>query len=234
MVKTGKMKVFLLTIAMTFGLILSSNAFAGVIYKIDFTGQPNGSAESWLSSNGFEMKKDADDMKPRFKDGKFVVTTDDDDLGLFGKDLKSSPIKNAKRVRITWGVNKYPKGADWEKGVYREAISVVFFFGTKKADSGHWALPNVPYFISLFLGVKEQTGKKYLGNYYKKGGHYYCTPCGQPTGNTVITEFAIDTMFKKTFGKSKTPPITGITLEIDTRDTDGYSEAFIKKIELLD
>lgn len=210
------------------GVVFSSALYAqSPIYTLDFS-KASGDAEDWFENNGWELKSDADDMNPKFNGGKFTIKTDDDDLGLFTKQVN---IRNARRVRIEWGVTSYPKGADWEKGVYREAISFVMSFGKKKIASGASYVPDVPYFISLFLGEKEKEGKKYIGNYYKKGGHYYCIPCGNPAGTTIITEYEIPENFKKTFGQSSVPTITGIAFEIDVRDTDGKSAAFVKKIE---
>ena len=49
-----------------------------------------------------------------------------------GYCLKEVNIKNAKRVRIHWGVLIYPEGANWEKGVLREVVGLVITFGRKK------------------------------------------------------------------------------------------------------
>lgn len=130
-------------------------------------------------------------------------------------------------------MHQYPEGANWEKGVYREPIAVIISFGTKKIDSGSWAVPNMPYFIGLFLGNKESAGKGYKGNYYHKGGRYFCEPCQNAPGKTVTTEVELEQRFKQTFGESSMPPITGIAFEVDTRDTKGKSKAFIKAIEFL-
>ena len=221
------MNRFLLS-TLIFLFSLSPSTLFAQAWAVDFS-KATGSGQKWFKSNGFELQRDADDIKVNLKDGKMIFQVNEK-LGLFNKKLNLSGIT---KIKIRWGVNQFPQGAEWEKGVLREAISVVLSFGTKKIDSGSFAVPNVPYFISFFLGEKETEGKAYVGNYYKEGGRYFCSPCGAKKGTTVTTEIQIADLFKKEFGKSNVPNITGLALEIDTRDTEGNAEAFIESIELL-
>jgi len=211
-------------------LITASYASAEVVYTLDFTKQKDGSAFKWLESNGFNLKQDADEMILQFETGKLIIGTDDDINGVLIKEVK---INNAKQIRIEWGVIQYPSGADWEGGVLREAVGVIMTFGTKKIDSGSFVIPNIPYFINIFLGEKEIEGKAYVGKYFKKGGRYFCSPCRVPVGESVVTVFNFNDAFKKQFKLKTVPPITALAIEADTRDTKGISKAFIKKIELL-
>ena len=213
-----------------FFLIQTSFAAAEVVYSLDFSKMENGKAVKWLKANGFDLKRDASDMSLYFENGALVVDVKDDITGLICKKVN---IKGAKSVRIEWGVNIYPKGANWEKGVFREAIGLVITFGTKKIDSGSFYVPNMPYFIGLFLGESEKEGKAYTGNYYKKGGRYFCSPCGNPVNKTVVTQFNLNAKFKSQFKESVVPPITGIAFESDVSDTKGRSKAYIRKIEFL-
>lgn len=213
-------------------LFLSTSAlFASeTVYHIDFSGQKDGNAQSWLIKNGFELQNDADGIKACFENGRLVLEVDDDINGLFTKSLT---IKGASRIRIEWGVDRYLKGADWEKGEFREAIGIIISFGDEKISSGSFIIPDVPYFIGLFLGQYEIEGKAYLGNYYKKGGRFFCSPCRNQPGQTVVTEFNLSETFKREFRKSPVPYISAVSLEIDARGTNGRSRAFIKSISFL-
>lgn len=203
---------------------------AEVVYQLDFSKEPDGNALKWFKNNDFNLQRDADELISRFENGKLIIETRDDINGIFYKEVN---LKKAKRIRIEWGILQYPEGADWEKGVYREAIGVVITFGKKKISSGSFVVPNVPYFIGIFLGEHEPEGKAYTGNYYKKGGRYFCLPCNSPVGKTIITEFDLEKNFKEQFHLSTIPPITGLAIEADTRDTRGFSKAFLRKIEFL-
>jgi len=201
-----------------------------LVYKLDFSGRKNGSATDWFSENGFKLQNDGDEIKARFEEGMLVLEVDDDINGLITKEAR---IEGATKVRVEWGVNRYLKEANWEKGVLREAIGFIVSFGDEKISSGSFVVPNVPYFIVIFLGQHEIEGKAYLGKYYKKGGRYFCSPCGSEIGKTVVTEFDLAETFKSQFGKSTVPFISGFSFEVDARDTDGNSQVFIKSISFI-
>jgi hypothetical protein len=111
---------------------------------------------------------------------------------------------------------------------------VILTFGTKKFESGIFpGIKPSPYFLSPFIGLKEEEGKEYLGRYYKKGGRYYCIASGNRSGQTIITDFEVDDRFKRAFGESMTPPITSFALQMNTEDTQGGAKAFLRKIEFL-
>jgi len=203
---------------------------ADIVYRIDFTEQPDGNAFEWLKRNGFKLQNDADEINARFENGRLILEVDNDINGLFTKALD---IKGASTIRIEWGVDRYPSEANWERGILREAIGVVVAFGSEKISSGSFVVPDIPYFIGIFLGQHEIEGKAYLGNYYQKGGRYFCSPCGSRAAQSVITEFNLSETFKREFGKSTVPAISAITLEVDARDTDGRAKAFIKSVSFL-
>lgn len=220
-----KIASLLLVCLFSMGTILGE-----VVYQLDFTNINSDDAFKWFKKEGFEDRNDAEDLILKFENGALVIGTKKGVNGIFSKEVK---ITGATRIRIEWGVNRFPAGANWDNEAYREAIGVIVSFGNKKIDSGAFYIPNVPYFIGLFLGQHEEEGKAYTGNYYKKGGRYFCQPCRVKTGQTVVTEFALTDTFQKQFERSKVPPITAVSIEADTRDTQGNSEAFIKKIEFL-
>jgi hypothetical protein len=214
---------------------------AEVLYQLDFQ-TASGNVEKWFEKKGWEFKENIEDMNPRFENGSLVIEPDDDDLGAIVVQFKEKDFIRAKRVRIEWGVNQYSAGADWEgpkteSRNTREPISLMIFFGKEKLDSGSAFVPNLPYFISLFLGEKEKAGKVYYGNYWQKGGRYLCDPCDGSLNKTFITDVNIAENFQKFFGRPA-PPVTGLTIEIDAQDTEKrngrHSKAFIKKIEFFD
>lgn len=218
-------------------LTLTTALFADdkVIYAIDFTGQKDGSAISWLERQGFEFELDANKLNPRFENGALVISTTDKITGLFG--LKFEPhgfIHNVKRVKIEWGVNRYPQGADWGNGNNRVPIAIMLSFGTKKFSSGlPFGMKAAPYFLSPFIGEKEEVDKMYVGRLWQEGGRYYCVVSGDQSGKTITTDFEVDERFKTTFGQKDTPPITAFAFQKNTENTEGGSEAFIKKVTFL-
>ena len=220
------------TIILSIFLFLLNPSFAisEVVYSIDFTKMKNGDATSWFKENDYAFRLDVDELNLKFQDGKLVLSNNGDVNGLL---FKETDIRGAKRVRIEWGVNKYPPGIDWENGFFRDGVMLLMTFGNENISSGSFIIPNVPYFIALFLAEKEEDGKAYTGRFYKKGGRYICTPCGAPVGETVITDFDFDSRFKELFNKSEVPHISAVGIEMDSRDIDSYAEAFIKKIEFL-
>ena len=115
------------------------------------------------------------------------------------------------------------------------SIGVMIFFGDEKLESGSVFIPDIPYFLALFLGEKERPGKAYLANYWQKGGRYFCISCNGNVGE-FISEMDIPNTFKDQFGFVP-PPITGIAIDADATNTSSkngrHSKAYIKKIELL-
>lgn len=223
-------------------ILYGPSVYSDTLFKLDFSSAA-GDVEDWFEKQGWEFKEDMEDMKPRFEQGAFVVEPGDDDLGVISLQLKKGDyLKGFKRIRIEWGVNQYPKGANWEgpkdkKRNTREPISLMVFFGEDKFDSGSAFVPNLPYYITFFLGEKEKSGKVYYGNYWQKAGRYFCDGCDGSLNKTVITSVNLAERFQTLFGKPA-PPITGLTIEVDVKGTkkvnSRHSKAFIKKIEVFD
>jgi hypothetical protein len=201
-----------------------------IILRIDFTHQPDGDAIPWLKRQRFDFRLDAEKLNPYFEDHQLVLDTPGEEAGLIIRKLR---IIGAKRIRITWGVDRYPQGANWAKGIFRVPIAVMISFGEEKISSGSFFVPNSPYFIGLFLGEKEQEGRAYTGKYYHKGGRYFCTPCPSPVGKTVTTEFNLDEAFNQQFHISPTPPISSFGFQMNTKDTGDGARAFLKSVEFL-
>jgi hypothetical protein len=205
-------------------------------YLIDFSDYQEGSIEEWLKNKGFKFEQGARNRK------KLDLDVDEGGLILEAKTRLRGFISNDSLeprrysgVRIEWGVVKYPKGASYEAKVNNEAIQVVIFFGHEKISSGHWVLPNSPYFIGLFLGRDDVLYKAYKGRYYQQGGRFVCM--GNPLpGETIISEFDLVYAFRRYFQKDEIPCITGVALAMDTSSSadDGRAVAFINSLEFFE
>lgn len=204
-----------------------------VLYTLDFSQDETSNASSWLQDQGFETLLDAGSLDLAFRDGALNIRTDDSVAGVFALRFgKQAYLKGVKHISVEWGVNRFPKGADWEQGNKRVPIAVMFSFGDEKLASGlPFGIKPAPYFLSPFIGEKETVNKMYVGNLYVEGGRYFCVSNGGPSiGQTVATRFEVADRFKQVFEKDKTPPVTGFAVQMNTDDTEGGAEAFIRKI----
>ena len=213
----------ILLILFTLGSLLMADA--KVLYSLDFSKQKDGDATAWMKSKGFQFLLDSKKLNLHFSKGKLVFETKDTVAGLFGIQLKKA-IPNVSSVEIVWGVEEFPKGANWAKGNNRLAIGAIFVLGTKKFSSGVPFVKAAPYFLAPFIGEKESLGKTYLGSLYKKGGRYYCVSNKK---GLITTHFNIEKKFKAAFSK-EIPPLTAIAFQMNAKDTDGKAKAFIKQI----
>ncbi len=213
-----------------------NDTFQKSTFLIDFSDYEEGSIEEWLKKKGFELKEAAKDRQ------KLDLDVDEGALFLEAKKpLRALIVKEFvdpgkySKVKIEWGVSKYPRGASYEGEVNNEALLVLVFFGDDKISSGHLVIPNSPYFIGLFLGRHDRLNKAYKGNYYHEGGRFVCLGNPKP-GETVVSEFDLFDAFKRYFQKNEVPSISGVALEIDTTssDDDGRAVAFIHSIEFLE
>ncbi len=211
-------------------LQLGSAAASGtLVYAIEFA-RSTGEPVAWLRAEGFELKLGAEQLDTRFTKRGLILESDRETAALF---VKSLDLPEAKRVRITWGVDRYPDGVDWDRGKQRTPLAVMFWLGEEKLDSGALFVPDSPYFTGLFLGAREQEGRAYTGRYYKRGGRYFCQPCRTPEGRTVVTEFDLEDAFRRSFGGEEMPPVSAFGFQVNTKDTTGGSRAFIKRVEFL-
>jgi hypothetical protein len=204
-------------------------------FVLDFSGYTGGSVDDWLRARHFTFEKDAKDRRL------LQLSVANDTLTLKAKGHLSGfllddavNVEKITRIRINWGIIQYPIDVSYQRRVNNEALMIYVFFGTEKISSGHMLIPNSPYFIGLFLCQDEQIDFPYKGRYFHAGGRFVCL--GKPKPNeTVVSEFDLDTAFKKYFDKSRTPSITGIGFGIDTSKAGrgGAAAAFIKSIEFI-
>ncbi|MDO9310103.1 MAG: hypothetical protein Q7T85_00245 [Nitrosomonas sp.] len=74
-----KQYIYSIILFLVLSLIQITALFADdkIIHTIDFTGQKNGSAISWLEEKGFEFELDAIELNPRFENNALVISTKD-------------------------------------------------------------------------------------------------------------------------------------------------------------
>jgi len=219
-------------------LVLTAARPAGTVpghaHVVDFAGFPGGSVLKWMEQKGFTAKQDATSaskVQYAVADDKLILEAKRKALALL---LSETDIVGFTRIRIEWGVEEFPAGASYEKGVRADAAMVYVFFGDEKLSSGSMLVPNSPYFMGLFLCQTDPVGRAYQGRYFKAGGRYVCVDQTK-AGENVVTEFAIDGAFKNFFGLSETPYISGLGIAIDTDSAkgNGTAKSFIRKIEFL-
>ena len=204
-------------------------------FRLDFSDYQGGSVESWLESKGFkfeEAAKDPNALKLSVQDGALILEAKERLRGFLFKD--SLEIKNFSKVRLEWGILKYPEGASYEKHIRNEALMVYISFGHEKTSSGLIVLPDVPYFIGLFLCKDDKLNTPYIGRYYQDGGRFVCLAHAEPQ-QTIVSEFDLATAFRTYFEKDEVPPISAINLGVDTSDAGngGKAAAYVKTIEFI-
>jgi len=211
-------------------------AIQKVNFLVDFTDYQTGSVDKWLKSKGFVFERDARNRKKLdldISEGGLVLEAKTQLNAVMLNDAVN--LEKVSHVRIEWGVIKYPKGASYAKKVNNAAIMVIFFFGHDRLSSGHFLIPNSPYFVGLFLCETEQVNKGFKGRYFQKGGRYVCLDNPKP-GETVISEYNLVSAFKRKYKQDEVPVISGIALAVDTSKSgdNGKATAFIKNIKFLD
>ena len=214
----------------------AEDSFQKVNRFIDFSDYEHGSVEDWLRDKGFKFERDARDRK------KLDLNVGEEGLILEAKRPVFGILANEgvdlekfTSIRLEWGILKYPEGVSYEQGIRNEALMVIVFFGYDKISSGHFLIPNSPYFIGFFLSEKEMPGKEYVGKYFQKSGRYVCLGNPKP-GDTVVSQFDLVAAFKRNFEKDEVPLISGVALSIDTTKAGdgGKAASFIRSIEFLE
>lgn len=225
-----------------FAIAISAIALSGhpagaadsVIYGVDFAGFSGGSALKWLESRGFQPKQDASNAR------RVVYSVAHDTLRLetktraFGILLNETDVQDYSRIRVEWGVDAFPPGASYEKGIRSEAVMIYVFFGKERHASGSLFIPDSPYFIGLFLCESEATNQPFKGRYHRTSGRFVCVDRPSP-GTAVTTDFPIAKAFTEIFGKDQAPDISGFGIAIDTANAHGtgVAKSFIRRIEFL-
>ncbi len=215
---------------------LPAIAATGSSKIVDFTDYRSGPIDVWLQSKGFAFERDAKD--------KSSVEYKADARGLevsalhraHGLLVNRAVGTNAySGIEIEWGVTQHPAGASYEKKVNNEAIMVQVFFGTEKKSSGSALVPDVPYFVGLFLCKGDRTGHAYSGRYYQEGGRYVCLNNASAAGQTVVSRYNLKEGMRAAFGENVGKAVTGYSIGVDTSSSagEGKSSAFIKRIRFI-
>ncbi|MCF6149934.1 MAG: hypothetical protein E3K37_14870 [Candidatus Kuenenia sp.] len=203
-------------------------------YVIDFSDYQGGSVRKWLESKGLYCEGAAKyhpEIEFSIQDGMLFIETKQPVRGFLV--LKDINLPEVSKVRIEWGIVKYPKDATFENGNRNQALALYVFFGLERLPSGHFMIPDLPYFISLFLSEADKINVPYKGRYFHSGGRFVCV--GNPELNeTVISVFDLAGAFQ-TYYEKESLAISGLCLEVDTTTTKGggKAEAYIKRIEFL-
>jgi len=216
------------------GLVFRVQSASSIAYDVLFSNYDGGSPLKWLANKGFKPQRDADNQSriTLTPTGEFLkLETKRQAAGLL---LSEVNVPEYAKIRIKWGVDVFPPGASYAKGVRSEAIMVYVFFGNEKLPSGHFLVPNSPYFIGLFLSDSDPIGEGFKGRLFHAGGRYVCADHAQ-RGQLVITEYPIAEDFKRLFGQTHAPAISALGIAIDTENAkgNGLAKSFISEIELL-
>lgn len=195
-----------------------------VKYVIDFSNYSGGSVRKWFESKGLYYEgaaKDPAKIEFSIQDGMLFIKAKQPVRGfLVCKDIIFAEVS---KVRIEWGIIKYPKDASFESGNRTQALGLYIFFGPEKLSSGYFMIPDLPYFLSLFLGEADEINIPYKGRYFHAGGRYVCV--GNPElQETVISEFDLASAFQLYYEKEH-PAISGLCLEVDTTTSGGGGKA---------
>jgi hypothetical protein len=206
-----------------------------IVYVVDFTDYDRGSVRDWLVGKGFTFKADADNRR------KIDLDINQNGLMIEAKKKARALLTNDRaditdvgNIRITWGVERYPEGANYDNGVRNEALMVMVFFGRDRIESGSLLIPDSPFFIGLFLCHEGSVSKAHIGRYFQKGGRYICLD--QPKeGELIVSEFDLASAFKQYFDLDAVSAVSGIIVQADTTglNNDRGSRATIRLIEFL-
>ena len=212
-------------------VISACPAVAGDV-DYEFGVQPQG-ARAWLALQGFEFKLDADNAAR----ARIFLS----DRGLTIETLRPSEpivahpglsVAQPARLSVTWGVNSYPAGANWDLGAHNEAIMAMVFFGTEKLPGGFF-LPPSPYFIGFFLCQNGRRGVPVTGRSYTAQGRYVCLDA-PPVGKEATSTVTLADSFRGAFRAATVPPVTGLAFEADTTQLgpQAHSSAWIRSIKI--
>lgn len=198
-----------------------------VVFELDL-GKAYIEAQSptdWFNGKGFKSQF-AEKIKLDFENGGISFYARRSAVAIWGIEKE---IPSATRVRIEWGVNAYPHGANYETGSKYSAISLNVAFGKEKFSSGIPFVPSAPHFFSMFPGANEPAGKIYTHKYWKNTSRHICVSSNNAEGSVITTDFDLKTNFENVWSKTM-PTISGFLIAVNT---NSKSKAFIRKITFL-
>lgn len=205
---------------------------------VRFTDYETGPVEDWLQGKGFKFEQDARNRSRIDLDvGETGLTVEAKRAALGLMPNEAVNVPDFTHIEIDWGVNRFPKGASYEKGVRNEALMLIVFLGDERQPSGSMFIPDSPYFIGFFLcDGDDRLEHPYVGSYFKKGGRYVCL-ARPPAGKSVTTRFDLMKAYRTYFDREgdDDPAVSGIALAVDTKKASGggRASAFISEIRFL-
>ena len=191
-------------------------------------------AKKWLKKNDFKDYKGFGrfPFDAKLQNKRLYIINKKKNFGFYGKEVE---IQGAKKLRVTWGIDKFfTKAGDKLKIAQNIHVYVTLSFGDEKLDSGSALIPNVPYFISFVLSKSSDNTTFQKGKYYQKGGRYYCPSCPAKQKEVVVSEVDLLFAVKQAFNLQRVPKITAVSFGVDNRKTSWDAVSFIEKIEILD
>lgn len=205
-----------------------------ILKVFDFSIQPKGPEKTWLSENGFTFDLDFDSLTPEFTGEALRLTAKKPTAGITGFIFpEGKEVQGVNSVRITWGIEKFPKGADWKTGNNRVAVALMISFGQERISSGlPLGIYVAPYFIGIFPSETEKHNSTFIGKLWKRGGRYLSINENFKGGKT-STIVELDERFKTLFQLTQTLPVSAIGIQVNSKDTEGIASAYIEKIEFL-
>src|SRR5215510_3774621 len=99
---------------------------------VDFSGFSGGSIWDWLGSKGFEPKQDASNARRVVYSASPSALVLETKTRAFGLLLNEMDVRDYSHVRVHWGVDTFPPGASYQKGVRAEAVMLYVFFGRER------------------------------------------------------------------------------------------------------
>ncbi len=214
---------------------LHTASAAQVAYEIDFTDYRSGPIVDWLRTKGLTLRDDAANrQKIALLPGAqgLVIEALRPARGfLVQPSIHGAPFSS---IEIEWGVARHPQNASYERRLNNEAIMVHVFFGADKQPSGSLFVPDIPYFVGLFLCNGDRVGHPYVGRHYRDSGRYVCL--GSPASREPLTShFDLAQGIRTLFGQGFARTVSGYSISVDTSSSgnQGRSSALIKRIRFL-
>ncbi len=107
--------------------------------------------------------------------------------------------------------------------------------GADKQPSGSLFVPDIPYFVGLFLCNGDRVGHPYVGRHYRDSGRYVCL--GSPASREPLTSrFDLAQGIRQLFGQGFARAVSGYSISVDTSSSgnQGRSSTLIKCIKFFE
>jgi hypothetical protein len=129
--------LFLTMISACAGLSQAAASDIEPISVLRFTDYRSGPVTEWLKHKGFVFERDVaqpDAIGLNVNGNGLVLEAKRNAFGIMLN--QTMKVAGFSEVEIDWGVEGFPAGASYEKGILNEAIAVQFFLGEERIPSG--------------------------------------------------------------------------------------------------